>query len=67
MSDFNEVQCQGRGNNFRVRHTHLKNAILLHSSLVVGVSFLLRLYYVLKLHDKVHKLHIHLKNFVIVV
>ena len=39
MSDFKVVQGQGRGSTFRVCHGHLKNAILLHSSLVAGVSF----------------------------
>ena len=39
MSDFKEVQGQGRGSTFRVCHAHLKNAILFHSSLVAGVSF----------------------------
>ena len=42
MSDSNKVQ--GHGSTFRVCHAHLKNAILLHSSLVVGVSFFPRLY-----------------------
>ena len=39
MSDFKEVQGQGHGSIFRVCHTHLKNANLLHSSLVADVSF----------------------------
>ena len=33
MSDFKEVQGQGRGSSFRDCHNHLKNAILLYSSL----------------------------------
>ena len=37
-------KVQGRGSTFRVCHAHLKNAILLHSSLVAGVSFFPRLY-----------------------
>ena len=44
MSDFKEVQGQGHGSSFRVCHAYLKNAILLHSSLVASVSFYPRLY-----------------------
>ena len=43
-------KVQGRGSTFRVCHAHLKNAILLHSSLVAGVSFFPRLYISKKLY-----------------
>ena len=44
MSEFKEVHSRGRGSSFKVCHAHLKNGILLHSSLVAGVSFFPRLY-----------------------
>ena len=46
MSDYYEASSQGRGSSFKVCYAHFKNAILLHSSLVAGVSFFPQVYIV---------------------